>query len=153
MVTFIHTLHNNFMLQMRYLLFNLVAAVSRCRINNQLLFLCHMSNKLPFELSFFCFIAPRNTFIEIWGSEKWRSYCSSFFCENFVHLPYTGIAQSLLQPYSEFLSCEHHPDTLTHPNILAFKWVKIYRYWILVPVHSLVWLTVTMFCTECYNAA
>ena len=62
-------------------------------------------------------------------------------------------AHSLLQLYTEFVSCKHHPHTLTHPIIITFKWVKIYRNWIPVPVHSLVWLTVTVFYTECYNAA
>jgi len=49
-----------------------------------------------------------------------------------------GTAHSLLQPYTEFPSCEHHPDTLTHPIIITFKRIKIYRNWVLVPVHSLV---------------
>jgi len=56
------------MLQMRYLLLNLVAAVSRCQINNQSQFLCRMSNILPFELSFFRFIGPRKTFVEIYAT-------------------------------------------------------------------------------------
>jgi hypothetical protein len=59
----IHTLHNNSMLQMRYLLLNLFAAVSRCLIKNSLQFLCCMSNIQQFELFFFCFINPLSTFL------------------------------------------------------------------------------------------
>jgi hypothetical protein len=43
-----------------------------------------------------------------------------------------------------------HSDPSKYPH---FNWVQIYRNSILVPVHSLVWLTVTVFSTECYSAA
>ena len=125
MVTSIHTLHYNFMLQMRYLLFNLFAAVNRCRIKIQLLFLCHMINKLPFEHFFFCFIIPCNTFTDILASTKCPCscyrYCSCYCYYLRILGLYRGTEQSLLQPYTEFLACEHHPDTLTHPIILTFK--------------------------------
>ena len=72
MVTSFRTLHYNVMLQMRYLLFNLFAAVSRCRIKTQSLFLCYMSNKLLFEHFFFCFIVPIKTFRDIVASNTSR---------------------------------------------------------------------------------
>ena len=149
MVTSIHTLHNNFMLQIRYLLFNLVAAVIRYPINIQSQFFCCICNKLPFQPYFFCFNAK---WVERHPSMHWKCR-GKYPRSNLTPHLYRGTTQSLLQPYTEFLCCEHHPDTLTRPVIITFKWVRIYRNWILVPVNSLVWLTVTMFCTECYNTA
>jgi hypothetical protein len=120
MVTSIHTLHNNFMLQMRYLLLNLVTAVSRRQINNQSQFPCRMTNILPFELSFFRFIGPCKTFIEIYATIYGPCYENQPPTNRLEHL-YRATAQSFLQPYTEFLSCEHHPDTLIRPIIITFK--------------------------------
>jgi len=108
------------MLQMRYLLLNLVAAVSRRQIDNQSQFPCRMTNILPFELSFFRFIGPCKTFVEIYATIYGPCYENQPPTNRLEHL-YRGTAQSFLQSYTEFLSYEHHPDTLTHPIILTFK--------------------------------
>ena len=58
-----------------------------------------------------------------------------FHSENHIHPLYRRTAQSFLQPYTEILSCEHHPDTLTRPNILTFelKYIEI-EFWDLFTV-------------------
>jgi hypothetical protein len=54
--------------QMRNLLLYLVASVSRCQINDLSQFLRRVGNILSFELPFFGFVGPSQTFIQIYAT-------------------------------------------------------------------------------------